>query len=139
MNNLSAPAHGERWIADTEVRGFGVRMWSGNSKGKSYAIRVKDKNGKMVRETIYSVREGSLEYVRNLALIRINELKGTQTSLTFRERMRMKWKIKLRNMSLDDLASLAAELQIRSSVNHSILMIMLVDMDNMFHQNSAKS
>lgn len=27
----------------------------------------------------------------------------------------MKWKIKLRNMSLDDLASLAAELQVRSS------------------------
>lgn len=47
------PENGERWISDTEIKGFGLRLWaSSNGIGKAYAIRARDRNGKIFRETL---------------------------------------------------------------------------------------
>jgi hypothetical protein len=46
------PNHGERWIADTKVKGFGLRLWSTKSGGqKAFAIRVSDSSFRKLRRT----------------------------------------------------------------------------------------
>ncbi len=53
LKNLEAPVSGERWISDTQIRGFGVRVWSYNGALKfAYAIRRTDLNGKSVRRSL---------------------------------------------------------------------------------------
>lgn len=49
VSKAQPPEKGERWIADTGVRGFGLRLWAPN--GKAFAIRTKDKDDKSVRRT----------------------------------------------------------------------------------------
>lgn len=49
VSKVQPPEKGEHWIADTGVRGFGLRLWAPN--GKAFAIRTKDKDGKSVRRT----------------------------------------------------------------------------------------
>src|SRR3569833_577986 len=52
VNELHAPMEGESWVADTAVRGFGIRLWNTQNGGqKAYAIRVSDHNGTSVRKT----------------------------------------------------------------------------------------
>lgn len=52
VNALQPPEAGERWIADTVVSGFGIRIWATRSGlGCAYAIRVADKSGRMVRKS----------------------------------------------------------------------------------------
>lgn len=53
VDNAEAPIKGESWIADTKIRGFGLRLWR-NSNGtakKSYALRIKGLEGKSIRKT----------------------------------------------------------------------------------------
>lgn len=52
LDSVESPERGERWIADTELRGFGLRLW-GNRRGGSiaFAIRTTDRNGKVIRKT----------------------------------------------------------------------------------------
>jgi hypothetical protein len=46
------PSRGERWIADTKISGFGLRLWSTQSGGqKALAIRASDSNSRKVRRT----------------------------------------------------------------------------------------
>lgn len=53
VDNLSAPESGEVWLADSEVVGFGVRLWSRSGKiGKAYAVRVPDAQGRVVRKAL---------------------------------------------------------------------------------------
>ena len=41
VNEVSPPEKGERWIADTKVRNFGLRLWATKSGGsKAFCIRV---------------------------------------------------------------------------------------------------
>jgi hypothetical protein len=48
----TCPDRGERWIADTKIRGFGLRLWSTKSGGqKAFAIRVSDLASRKVRRT----------------------------------------------------------------------------------------
>jgi len=48
----SPPECGEKWIADTKVQGFGLRLWATRSGGnKAFAVRVADVDGKLVRKT----------------------------------------------------------------------------------------
>jgi hypothetical protein len=55
---VQTPRRGERWIADTKLRGFGLRLWSTKSGGqKAFAIRISDESGNAVRKT-FSVRSG---------------------------------------------------------------------------------
>ena len=51
IEGLSAPTSGEVWIADTEIPGFGVRLWAtkGNG-GAAYGIRT-NANGRIVRKS----------------------------------------------------------------------------------------
>ncbi|MEA3009095.1 MAG: hypothetical protein QOJ91_787 [Sphingomonadales bacterium] len=51
VDALHPPPAGEAWIADAAVRGFGVRLWAGKGGGNAaYAIRVRDRSGRIVRE-----------------------------------------------------------------------------------------
>lgn len=53
VDTAKPPQKNEYWIADTRIRGFGLRVWkspSGKIK-KSYALRIKGQNGKFKRET----------------------------------------------------------------------------------------
>lgn len=59
VDEVSPPSKGERWIADTKVKGFGLRLWATKGGGqKSLAIRASDENGRSVRVTFdpYSSR-----------------------------------------------------------------------------------
>jgi len=48
------PQIGEKWIADTKVRGFGLRVWrrADGSAGKAYCVRASDQFGKLHRRTL---------------------------------------------------------------------------------------
>src|SRR5882757_10676330 len=49
---IECPKAGERWIADTKVSGFGLRLWSTASGGrKAFAIRVSNLDSKKIRRT----------------------------------------------------------------------------------------
>ena len=46
------PERGERWIGDTDIQGFGLRLWTTTSgEGKAFAIRTSGSNGITVRRT----------------------------------------------------------------------------------------
>jgi hypothetical protein len=46
------PSQGERWIADTKISGFGLRLWATQSGGqKAFAIRVSDPSSRKIRRT----------------------------------------------------------------------------------------
>jgi hypothetical protein len=48
----ACPASGERWISDTKIKGFGLRLWSTKSGGqKAFAIRISDAHSRKVRRT----------------------------------------------------------------------------------------
>lgn len=49
VNSVQPPVKGEVWIADTEVKGFGLRLFVSMQGGKSYSIRVSDKSKRTVR------------------------------------------------------------------------------------------
>lgn len=52
IDNLKAPASGEIWIADTEIKGFGIRLWAGRKyTSGAFAVRTTDQNGRAVRKT----------------------------------------------------------------------------------------
>jgi hypothetical protein len=52
VDNALPPERGERWIGDTEIPGFGLRLWTTRSgEGKAFALRTSDINGKTVRST----------------------------------------------------------------------------------------
>src|SRR5262245_17394385 len=52
VNAVEPPPRGEKWIADTEVRGFGLRLWrTTTGEGKAFGIRVANADGRVVRRT----------------------------------------------------------------------------------------
>lgn len=52
VDSATPPSNGERWVSDTKLRGFGLRLWATKSGGeKAFAIRVSDKDGRSVRRT----------------------------------------------------------------------------------------
>lgn len=58
IDELEPPSSGERWISDTSVRGFGVRLWSYNGVGGvAYGLRSTDANGRAVRKTFHPYRD----------------------------------------------------------------------------------
>ena len=53
LRNLEPPQCSEYWIADTQLRGFGARVWfSGGSTKFCYGIRKSDQSGKSVRRSL---------------------------------------------------------------------------------------
>lgn len=52
VTGVIPPTRGERWIADTKIPGFGLRLWSTNEVGqKAYALRATDSFGRNRRRT----------------------------------------------------------------------------------------
>ena len=52
VDGLEPPNHGEIWISDAEIRGFGVRLWAGKKGGGAcYAIRLRDERNRVIRES----------------------------------------------------------------------------------------
>jgi len=51
VNNIRPPENGELWIADTKVRGFGLRLFASGGGGKSYCVRITDETGMVVRKS----------------------------------------------------------------------------------------
>jgi hypothetical protein len=63
------PEQGERWIGDTEIQGFGLRLWRTRAgEGKAFAIRTPSVDGINVRRTFDP--RGSWEYQYELLLDR---------------------------------------------------------------------
>lgn len=57
------PDKGERWISDTKIRGFGLRLWATKSGGaKAFAIRVSDPHGRHVRRTYDAKKNWRLRF-----------------------------------------------------------------------------
>ncbi len=56
VNSVQPPAKGEVWIADTHVKGFGLRLFASDKLGKSFAIRVQDETGRLVRKSFSKSR-----------------------------------------------------------------------------------
>jgi hypothetical protein len=52
VHSVTPPERGERWIADTKLKGFGLRLWATRSGGnKAFAVRVLNANGHSIRKT----------------------------------------------------------------------------------------
>jgi hypothetical protein len=50
--DAKCPGEGEHWIADTKIKGFGLRLWATKSGGqKAFAVRVSDPDSKKIRRT----------------------------------------------------------------------------------------
>jgi len=100
VNSLSPPDRGEKWIADTAVPGFGVRLWATPSGGgKAFSIRATDADGKVVRKVFrppswWSFDENPrqlgeyLKSARYWARNEINRLRGLPTFEEIEERKR---------------------------------------------------
>jgi hypothetical protein len=96
---IECPKTGELWVADTKIRGFGLRLWSTASGGqKAFAIRAANSDGKIIRKTFdtskawqtrldfsYTDREDKfglgeyLEDARDWARDEIDRIKGRLT------------------------------------------------------------
>lgn len=131
VNALEPPPVGERWVGDASLRGFGVRMWGGRKGGGAcYAIRVRDKHGKVVRESfsIWSgqswgtewkihqmLQEGKLEFplglfledAREWAIDRIRELKGHPTRAERRHEIHHRSSVAAQQLTLGQMADRA--------------------------------
>lgn len=52
LKGLEAPVAGEYWVADTLIRGFGIRVWkTGGETRFSFAIRKTDTGGRSIRKS----------------------------------------------------------------------------------------
>src|SRR5438270_13592821 len=61
VKTVLPPERGERWIGDSEISGFGLRLWATRSgEGKAFALRTSLCGGKSVRRS-FDPRE-SVEY-----------------------------------------------------------------------------
>lgn len=86
VSRVRTPRKGERWIADTEVRGFGLRLWAGGRPGKAFAIRMSNGRGGTVRRTVCAGYGPLLDHARGLARRIINESRGTDRHKTARDK-----------------------------------------------------
>jgi len=52
VDAATPPQRGELWISDTELQGFGLRLWATKSgTGKAFSIRCLDQSGRQVRRS----------------------------------------------------------------------------------------
>ena len=118
INGATPPAHGERWIADTKLRGFGLRLWqTTRGEGKAYAIRVIDKQGRSIRRTYDSEARNAywwphrdrrslgdvLEDARDWAADELCRAKGKPTLRQEEDNHRKRVSSRLSRLTLDDL------------------------------------
>jgi hypothetical protein len=118
VDRVALPANGERWVADTKVRGFGLRIWKcTRGEGKAYAIRTVSPAGKKVRRTYSSSawgeyffprRGGSrlgnvLQHARSWARDEIDRISGRRTLDDENKLQRTAAKKAISNLTLDRL------------------------------------
>lgn len=114
------PARGERWIADTQLRGFGLRLSATPSGvGKAFGLRITDKKGRKIRKTFDSrnawPRTGdrwkgisnyelsdSLEQARRWARDEIDIAKGRPTLEQDRQTRRQYIARRIRRLTLEE-------------------------------------
>lgn len=128
IDALDYPLVGERWVSDTTLRGFGVRLWGGkNGGGACYAIRVRDQHGRVVRDSFsiwsdqswgtglkirHMLEEGQFEFplglflddAREWAIDRIRELKGRPTRAERRHQLYHRASIAAQQLTLAQMA-----------------------------------
>lgn len=75
VDSATAPDSGERWIADSQIRGFGLRIWS-NQNGEPtvrFGVRATNPDGKSIRRSLsfhdaikfhYSHNENNFDFDR---------------------------------------------------------------------------
>lgn len=127
VDSLKSPFRGEEWVGDIDVKGFGVRLWSSSGGGNiAYAIRVRDADGTLRRETFsiwsdWRSRERALDTIRNGGEIgslgtflpdarnwardRIRSLKGKKTRVELRHERRHRISATLLSMTLEQMAN----------------------------------
>ena len=112
------PGRGERWIGDTEISGFGLRLWATRSgEGKAFALRTSLCDGKSVRRS-FDPRE-SVEYRYAVLLNSKPEELGSYLSCARRWAWSEITKLKRRILhfdKLDNIRTRAAEQRLLSTV-----------------------
>ncbi len=76
VDSVQPPQTGERWIADSAVRGFGIRLWGDKASRKSFARRFPDKCGRTIRRTFSRAQGSLLSQARDRAGPEFRALKG---------------------------------------------------------------
>jgi hypothetical protein len=128
VDSVELPSQGERWISDSLIKGFGLRLWSGSRAGsKAYAIRIRDLNGRIVRETYdpnqssawsmwrlrHLINDGEvaepafgdcLESARSWARRRIHWHKGGSIVAERRHKWRCRLAMRIQGMTFDELS-----------------------------------
>lgn len=126
VDTLKPPFRGEEWVGDLDVKGFGVRLWASNDGGSiAYAIRVRDAEGALRRETFsiwsdWRSRERALDTLRNGGEIgslgtflpdarnwareRVCSLKGKKTRVELRHERHHRISTALLSMTLEQIA-----------------------------------
>jgi hypothetical protein len=128
VDALEPPLLGERWVADADLRGFGVRLWGGKKGGGAcYALRVRNKHGHIVRDSFsvwhgqswdtqrkirQMLEDGQFEFplglfladAREWAIDRRRELKGRPTRAERRHELFHRASIAARQLTLAQMA-----------------------------------
>lgn len=120
VDEVAAPALGERWIADSALKGFGLRVWRKKSgdAGKAYCVRTTDDAGRSTRRSwshwdlaygsSWLFREYSLgdllERARSEARDHIDQIKGRATLADEEQLQRNSAALLARSLTLEGAA-----------------------------------
>lgn len=127
VDEVEPPSKGEQWIADTKIRGFGLRVWRNKDGrcGKAYCVRSIDADGRMRRYTLKleslflykvlfrqasfeseKVRLGAfIEEARDWARDVLDELKGHRTLAEEEEEQREAYVSSASSRTLERMAN----------------------------------
>lgn len=107
VNSISPPAQGECWVADTKLRGFGLRLWkTTRGEGKAFAIRAIDSTGRQIRQTFDGkVRSlgNIVDNAREWAIDELCRINGRPTLLEEEDEHRRRIDERISKLTLDDL------------------------------------
>lgn len=107
VNSISPPAQGECWVADTKLRGFGLRLWkTTRGEGKAFAIRAIDSTDRQIRRTFDGkVRSlgNIVDNAREWAIDELCRINGRPTLLEEEDEHRRRIDERISKLTLDDL------------------------------------
>ncbi len=109
VKSISPPLQGERWIADTKLRGFGLRLWkTAGGEGKAFAIRAIDSTGRQIRRTWpLRLRRSTLgdvvDNAREWAIDELCRISGKPTLREEESEHRRRIDERISKLTLDDL------------------------------------
>jgi hypothetical protein len=118
VNAAIPPKNGERWISDTKLRGFGLRLWGSiRGEGKAFAIRTTDRKGRSIRRTYDAEARNEyffgfdkrpslgdvLDKAREWAKDELCHAKGRPTLREEKDNHRRRFERRLSKLTLNDL------------------------------------